>query len=91
MSDQSEFYVTQTGMVIDPKRIDTFDKFLFRPFVVKSTQPLAQALAKQQIKADRDVLMAKVTDGTIILDKPQMSYYHTAQGEFKGQPWLVCF
>jgi len=91
MSEQTKHYVTQTGMVVDPQRIDTFDNFLFKPFEAKESHPLQQALAKQQISADRDVLVAEVRDGVIVLDKPQMSYYHTAQGQLNGEPWLVCF
>ena len=57
MSAQTKLYVTQTGMLVNPQWIDTFDKFLFRPFAVKETQPLSVALAKEQIKRDRDMLV----------------------------------
>ncbi len=87
MTEQTQPHVTQTGMVVDPKRFDTFDKFLFRPFEVKETRPLSQT----QIDPDRDVLVAEIANGVIVLDKAQMSYYHTAQGQLAGQPWLVCF
>lgn len=91
MMHQSNPQITQTGMVVDPKRIDTFDKFLFRPFEVKSTQRLQDALENQQIDDDRDVILAELPDSLIVLDKAQMSYYHTAQGQQNDHPWLVCF
>ena len=91
MPDENDGYVTRTGMVVDPVRISTFDNFLFRPFRVERTEPLALGLERRQIAPGRDVLVAETAGGTIVLDKPQMAYFHTAQGELKGQPWLVCF
>ncbi|MEM7028241.1 MAG: hypothetical protein AAF629_01520 [Chloroflexota bacterium] len=82
---------TNTGMVIEPNRIDTFDKFLFRPFAVNHTQGLQDALKNQHVDDDRAVILAEIPSGMMVLDKAQMSYYHTAQGQVGDKPWLVCF
>ena len=91
MSDKTDLYMTQTGMTVDPKRFDTKDKFLFHPLIAKETRPLQQVLAQRHIQPDRDVIVAEVAHGIIVLDKPHMSYHHTAQGHLGNRPWLVCF
>lgn len=91
LSKSHEPFITATGMVVDPQRIDTMDMQLFKPLVVHTTQSLARALALGRIDASCEVLVAEVENGVLVLDKAQMSYHHTAQGEHRGQPWLVCF
>jgi hypothetical protein len=91
LSTPHEPFVTATGMVVDPQRFDSTDMHLFIPLMVRRTESLRRALALNGIDAEREVLVAKVTNGVLVFDKAQLSYYHTAQGEYRGQPWLVCF
>jgi hypothetical protein len=75
----------------DPKRVITTGGGLIRPFRVRETRPLSDALRTGEIRDDTPVLVVERGDDAIVLLTSQMSYYHVAQGEISGQSWGVFF
>jgi hypothetical protein len=75
----------------DPTRVITAGGSLLRPFRVRETRPLSDALRAGEITADTPVLVVERGSETIVLLTSQMSYYHVAQGELAGKAWGVFF
>ncbi len=75
----------------DRKRVVTAGGSLVRPFRVRETRPLSDAIRTGEINDDAPVLVVERGDDTIVLLTSQMSYYHVAQGELAGKSWGVFF
>lgn len=90
---QDTYYVTKGGMPINPAYIkDNGERTIFKPFIVKDTMRLADALRRGKISKDSELLLIELNNGAIIaLSREQMAYHHVAQGEINGEPWLVSF
>lgn len=63
----------------------------FNPLRNPDWVPLKKALKKGELDADTPVLTFEVGGETLVLVSAQMSYHHIAQGEMKGEPWMVTF
>ena len=91
-SQSSDFYVTKTGMPVDPKFItDSGERFLFKPFNAKSYQSLEEALITGKVTADTELMVLQVAGKTLTLIKKQMAYHHVGQGEIDGESWAAFF
>ena len=66
-------------------------KDLFPPFHVKSYTLLGEALDKGFVQGDTLALVTETEAGSIALLTNQMTYHHIAQGDLKGNPWMVVF
>lgn len=88
-----EFYVTRTGVTVDPKRFKSKgDALLFEPFSVTRTEPLASAISEGRVDPDDDLLLiAHDEERVTTLSRQQMAFHHVAHGEVDGQPWVVFF
>ncbi len=80
-----------TTPAFDPRRAVTAGGGLLRPFAVKETRPLADALAEGLLSDDTPVLVVQREGTAVVLLTRQMSYYHVAQGELHGKAWGVFF
>ena len=88
----STFYVTKTGMTIDPSLIKPSGMSLFEPFYAESSHPLSKALAVGEIRPHEAVIVAEMADGKpITLMTKQMAYHHLAQGMSGDTSWMVVF
>jgi hypothetical protein len=63
----------------------------FPPFRVSSTTLLRDALARGGLHAKTPVLAVERTRPVLALRTDQMTFHHVAQGEMRGQPWMVSF
>ena len=75
----------------DRTRVITAGGGLIRPFRVRETRLLSEALRAGQLRDDTPVLVVERGDDTIVLLTSQMSYHHVAQGEAGGKAWGVFF
>ena len=89
----SRFMMTTTELkkTFDPNRAILSKKSRFRPFRVKRTRPLREALANGDVTSDTELLVMVRNDVALALSTMQMAYHHVAQGEIAGEPWLVTF
>ena len=89
--ESHDFFVTKSGVVIDPERME-FNSTIFKPFEVTSFQSLQKALTEDKIREKTDLLGIALSNGKMIfLIKRQMAYHHVAQGKMEGEPWMVSF
>ena len=75
----------------DADRARLSDKDMFRPFEVKTTRPLEEALATGEVAEGTPVLVMEREASVLVLLTRQMVYHHVAQGDLAGEPWLVSF
>ena len=75
----------------DADRARLSDKDMFRPFEVRTTRPLQEALATGDVTEGMPVLVMEREASVLVLLTRQMVYHHVAQGELAGEPWLVSF
>lgn len=75
----------------DPDRAMLNDSPMFDPFRVTDMEPLADALSEGKVRNDTPVLSVERGGTQLALLTMQMSYHHVAQGELKGEPWMVSF
>lgn len=91
-AESNNFYVTRTGMPVDPQYItDNGERFLFKPFNATSYQRLEDALINGNVSIDTELMVFEVGDQTLTLIKKQMAYHHVAQGELNGEAWAAFF
>jgi hypothetical protein len=91
---KSDFYATQTGMVINPARAYPHivgADFLFPPFNVSTYQHLAAALAKKVVDPSTRLMVFALGQQTLALVLKQMAFHHVAQGQLDGQAWAAFF
>jgi len=53
--------------------------------------PLREALRGNRLHAGTPLMVVDHPAGRIALSAEQMTYHHTGQGDFKGEPWMVSF
>ncbi len=75
----------------DPDRAMLNDKGMFDPFRPTTTEPLATALAEGRVSDDTALLVLERGGQHLALLTMQMTYHHVAQGELRGEPWMVSF
>ena len=75
----------------DRKRVMTAGGGLLRPFRVRETRPLADALRDGEVRPDTPVLVVERGKDTVVLLTSRMSYHHVAQGRLRGKSWGVFF
>ena len=75
----------------EPGRAILSDVWGFDPFPVSKMEPLKDALDAGQLREETAVLLLDRGDTRLALLTEQMSYHHIAQGELKGEPWMVSF
>lgn len=63
---------------------------IFPPLRAGRLRPLAERL-QDGLLADEPLLVLARPSGVIALSTTELSYYHVAQGELAGEPWLVTF
>jgi hypothetical protein len=61
------------------------------PFRVRGTRSLRGALDHRVLPAGTRVLVVERTTPVLALRTDQMTFHHVAQGEMRGQPWMVSF
>ena len=76
---------------VDVSRALLLDKPWFKPFYVKKTRCLDEAIAVGAVAADNYLLVLEKEAGVLAFDLLQMNYHHVAQGELAGEPWMVTF
>lgn len=87
-----DFYVTKTGMSINPQFIKASgEDFLFKPFNVSTYQSLESALLDSKVGIDTELMVFEVAGKTLALIKKQLAYHHVAQGKLDGEAWAACF
>lgn len=75
----------------DPDRAMLNDSPMFDPFRVSDMEALTDALSDGRVRKDTPVLSIERGGTQLALLTMQMSYHHVAQGELKGEPWMVSF
>lgn len=91
-AQSSDFYITKTGMPVDPQYIkDNGERFLFKPFNAKSYQSLESALLDGKVAVDTELMVLEVGGQTLALIKKQMAYHHVAQGKVNDEAWAAFF
>jgi hypothetical protein len=91
-AQSSDFYVTKTGMPVDPNYIkDSGERFLFKPFNANSYQSLESAFIDGKVAVDTELMVFEVAGQTLTLIKKQMAYHHVAQGRLNGEAWAAFF
>jgi hypothetical protein len=81
----------KTTSGFDPRRAHLYDRDRFKPFQVKTTRPLREALADGSVRPKTSLLIVERDPGVVALLTRQMCYHHVAQGEMAGEPWLASF
>ena len=73
----------------DSNRANLRDKEIFPPLYVEATVPLSDALAGGDLRKDTHLMVIERKERMLALLTKQMIYYHVAQGEIDGEPWMV--
>lgn len=73
----------------DIDRAYLVDSTVFEPFFVTESRPLRDALRERAVHDDTPVLVLEHRAGRLALLTEQLAYHHAAQGDFKGEPWMV--
>lgn len=85
---------TQTadgGGEFDLSRAFMAKRTIFEPLYVTETRPLREALAEDVVREETRLLIVERNGERLALVTAQMAYHHVAQGELKGEPWMVSF
>ena len=84
---------TRESLEFDPDRAYLSDKTIFVPFHVvdDDIHPLREAVDGGLIQPDTWLLVMEHDAGRLALVMDQMAYHHVAQGEIRGEPWMVSF
>ena len=81
---------TQKDMVsFDSSRANLRDKEIFPPLYVEETVPLSESLKRGDVRDDTHLMVIERKTRMLALLTKQMIYYHVAQGEIEGEPWMV--
>jgi hypothetical protein len=75
----------------DSSRARLNKKDMFQRFTVKSSESLDKAVEQKKINQDDLILILERNDCRLAFSVFQMAYHHIAQGELKGDPYLVTF
>jgi len=84
---------TRESLEFDPDRAYLSDETIFVPFHVtdEDMHPLREAVDDGLIQSDTWLLVMEHDAGRLALVMDQMAYHHVAQGELRGEPWMVSF
>ena len=63
----------------------------FVPFQDPEWRPLSDVREAGEVEDVTPVLVFEAGGSTLVLVSSQMTYHHVAQGEMKGEPWMVTF
>jgi hypothetical protein len=84
--------VTAGSEEFDRNRAMLFDSTIYAPFhVTDESRPLRDALSDGTLQDQTVLLVIQNPEGKLALVRDQMSYHHVAQGEIRGEPWMVSF
>jgi hypothetical protein len=90
--------IAQAPAEDDPEAFDEgrayiVDETVFVPFrpTEDDLQPLRAALYEGALQPDTWLFIMEHDAGRLALVMDQMAYHHVAQGELKGEPWMVSF
>ena len=75
----------------DIKRAFISDKQIFAPYRITETQKLGDALAARKVTGDMRLLILERDEGMMAFLVQQIAYHHVAQGDMKGEPYMVSF
>lgn len=77
----------------DEDRAYIVDETVFVPFrpTEDDLQPLRDALEEGVLQPGTWLFIMENDAGRLALVMDQMAYHHVAQGELKGEPWMVSF
>lgn len=67
------------------------DKQIFAPYRITETQKLGDALAARKVTGDMRLLILERDEGMMAFLVQQIAYHHVAQGDMKGEPYMVSF
>ncbi len=81
----------QAAAEFDLSRARLAERTRFVPFGVTESSPLREVLEEGVIHEGTPLLVVDYKAGRLALLTEQMMYHHVAQGEMKGEPWLVSF
>lgn len=73
----------------DSSRANLRDKEIFPPLYVEATVSLSDALKRGDVRNDTHLMVIERKTRMLALLTKQMIYYHVAQGEIDGEPWMV--
>ncbi len=81
------------GGGFDEDRAFIADHTIFVPFRVtpEDVGPLRDALEAERIQPDTWLLVMEHHAGRLAFVMDQLAYHHVAQGELRGEPWMVSF
>ena len=89
MTKSRSVVTAMTGF--DTQRAVLNEADMFEPFVVQSTEPLLDALLDKKVGASTPLLLLERDGAVLTLLTRQMIYYHVAQGELNGVPFLATY
>ena len=77
----------------DTGRAYIVDETIFVPFrpTEDDLQPLRAVLEDGALQPDTWLVIMERDAGRLAFVMDQMAYHHVAQGELKGEPWMVSF
>ncbi len=76
-------------VAFDSNRANLRDKEIFPPLYVETTVSLSEALGRGDVRNDTHLMVIERKSKMLALLTKQMIYYHVAQGEIDGEPWMV--
>ena len=75
----------------DTDRAMFFSSPNFVPFRDPEFQSLRNAMLEGELEDDTPVVVFEAGGQTLVLVTEQMAYHHVAQGNMRGEPWMVTF
>jgi hypothetical protein len=75
----------------DETRAQLSKKDKFQRFNVKKGESLKTAVREKKISEEAQILIVEWNNERLAFAIHQIAYHHVAQGELKGQPYLVNF
>ena len=91
LSAQQPESSASAGTEFDLSRAFVADRTIFEPFYVTEARPLREVVDEGVIHDGTRLLILEREGERLALLTEQMAYHHVAQGELKGEPWLVSF
>ena len=89
MLDKQTDHPQKDMVSFDSSRANLRDKEIFPPLYVETTVSLSEALKRGDVRDHTHLMVIERKSKMLALLTKQMIYYHVAQGEIDGEPWMV--